>query len=128
MITLVPRDSIIGLLVAPTIWMGAFVLIYGVVGTACALGIGMDSINGINTVRLIALLIAALSGLVIALAGVQAFRLWQDARHTMVDADELTIRKRHEFLYMTTLWLCVLSLVGTAWMAMAILMNPICEG
>lgn len=126
MIALVPRDSLIGMLIGPTVWMAAFVIMYTITGTACALGYATASISGLNAMRFFALLVAAISAIVIFLAGMHAFRHWQDVRRTMVDADELPIRQRHEFLYLSAIALSAISLVGTVWMAIAVMMNPIC--
>jgi hypothetical protein len=123
---LVPRDSLIGILIGPTLWMAAFVVIYGIAGTGCALGYADASISGLNAIRFLALLVAAISGIAIAWAGVRAWTQWKEVRRTMVEASELAERKRHEFICFSAVWLCGISLVGTVWLGIAILMNPVC--
>lgn len=124
MIALVPRDSLVGLIIGPLIWGGYFTLNYIISGVGCSLGYNRFEFAGLSAVQWAALAAGAVAVLLIAVAAFQANR----GRLHVLDAAERGehAAQRHDFLYTNALILCGLSLVGAIWLAMAAAVAPIC--
>jgi hypothetical protein len=126
MIALVPRDRLIGVMIGPIFWSAYFVISYLVSGTGCSLGYGKAELAGMSSVQLLLLIAGAITAALIAAAAVQAERGRRRAKESAAGAEHAPERRRHQFLYATSLVLCGLSLVGTLWLAMAALIVPVC--
>lgn len=119
---LVPRNSFTGLLLAPTVWFAFFLLAYLVTGTACTLGYAQETVAGMNIVRVLVVVAGIVAGLVMVIAGVQAWQQWRDG-----NGAEVTDAERHRFTDLVSLVLSGVALVGTLWLMLTILVNPICQ-
>ncbi|MGQ9427504.1 hypothetical protein ACXYTJ_16585 [Gilvimarinus sp. F26214L] len=122
MLTLVPRDRLIGVVVGPVLWSLQFVISYLVTGVACTLNLGRASVGGLSIAQWLLVLLGILFGGAIVAAAFQAQSGRRDARsRTATDA-----AVREEFLYSAALGLCGLSLVGSAWLVVAAVITPLC--
>lgn len=127
MITLVPKDSLAGIIVGPILWSIYFVLSYIVSGLVCSLGYSETTVAGMNPVQLVLLLVGLLIALFIVAAGMQAHRGRRQLRSLIAENEaEESALQRHDFLYLASLLLCGFSLIGVIWLGMAAAIAPIC--
>ena len=118
------RDSLWILTVAPSIWAVHFLLCYSTAAVWCAKVAGRSgSLAGART-AVVVYTAVALAGIVVVL-----WRGYQ--RHTLggstVPHDFDTPEDRHRFLGFATVLLAVLSIVGTIYVALAVVFIETCH-
>lgn len=111
---IVPHNSIIALAVAPSVWLGYFVLTYLVTEIGCSRGWSQSQIVGLDLLRTLLWSIALIGIGFIVYASRQAYRNLQAARDPDATHDPET-RERRSFIAKAGFFLCGISLLGTLW-------------
>lgn len=116
------RDSLVGLIVAPTIWAGHFLVVYVFTAIWCA----KFPETGLTVPRVVILLVTLLALAGIGLVSLRVFGQWgftidEEPRH-----DEDNPNARHAFLSRATFLLCGLSAVSTVYVALPALFISTC--
>ena len=126
MLTLVPRDTLIGILVAPTIWALWLAISYSVSGLGCGLGWDQERLLGFNALRGSLLLVATFGAAAVLYASWQSWTHWRSAQSGTPDQLDRESRERRSFLSLAGLFLCGISLLGVLWGALNVLVVPPC--
>ena len=122
MFRLVPRGTLFGMIVAPVVWIGYFVLSYIVVGVGCAVGYGESADFGL--LRIVLLGVSLAGGGLILSATAQSYRHWRAALRE--EPVEETLESPHAFLALAGLFLCGISLLGVVWGTLAVFLLEPC--
>lgn len=123
---LVPHNSIIALAVAPSVWLVYFVLTYLLTEIGCARGWSDARILGVNALQFLLWSIAAIGAGFITYAASQAYRNLQAAKDPERTGEE-EVRERRSFIAKAGFFLCGISLLGTLWGAINIIVFNECN-
>lgn len=123
---LVPHNNIIALAVAPSVWLVYFVLTYLFTEIGCARGWSNARIAGLDALQFLLWSIAAIGAGFISYATRQAYRNLQAAKDPETTR-EPEVRERRSFLAKAGFFLCGISLLGTLWGAITILVFDTCN-
>lgn len=123
---LMPHNNIVALAVAPSVWLIYFVLTYFVTEVGCARGWSEARFVGVDVLQLLLWSIAVLGAVLISYAAWQAYRNLKAARDPETTQDEET-RERRSFLAKAGFFLCGISLLGTLWGAINIVVFEVCQ-
>lgn len=123
---LMPHNNIIALAVAPSVWLAYFVLTYLVTELGCARGWSDARIAGLDALKFLLWSIAIIGAGLISYAAWQAYRNLQAAQDPQTTKEEDT-RERRAFLAKAGFFLCGISLLGTLWGAMNIVVFDVCH-
>ena len=115
----ISRRGAAALLVGPVVWFVFFLVAYSITGAACSLDFAHEMLLGFRLVRVL-VVGAGLITAVIILA--TALHVWNRNVRLRLDADE----EGSMFFDVIALLLCGASLVGTVWLSLTVLINPVC--
>lgn len=121
----VPHNNVVALAVAPSVWLAYFVATFMVTEIGCTRAWMDVSIAGLNLLDVLLWSIAAIGLVLISYASWQSWRNLRAAQDP--DADhEPEVRDRREFIARSGFFLCGISLLGTLWGALTILVFDTC--
>lgn len=120
MTRLVPVNNVVALTIAPSVWLGYFVVTFLISALGCERGWHDVQWAGVNVLLAAQWLVALIALALIALATWESWqhgKIAQDPREN-IEAEE---RERRTFLSKAGLFLCGISLLGTLWGALNML-------
>lgn len=121
----IDRDSLIGMVASPLVWVAHFLICYIVVALACAFGFGAEAGGEWGTVRIALVIFSAGAVLVIAGLTLLAYRRWRQSGGSEPPQDHR--QERHRFMSMAGLMLSVLSGIAVVYESIPLLMLPLCQ-
>ncbi len=121
----IDRDSLIGMVASPLVWVAHFLVCYIVVALACAFGFGTEAGGGWGTVGIVLVMVSAGAVLIIAGLTFLAYRRWRQSGGSEPPHDHR--QERHQFMSVAGLLLSVLSGIGIVYTAIPLLILPLCQ-
>lgn len=120
MTSVISRESLAGMIIAPLLWALHFVLVYGLVAIGCAFG--LDRV--VMRIAVGILTVLALAGIVGV--GVGNRQRWQAAKAEERESGEERPRPEH-FLALNAVTLAGLFFIATVWVTMPVYLLPLCR-
>lgn len=111
---LVPHNNVVALAIAPSVWLGYFVITFFISALGCERGWYDVRIAGIGSLQLALWVTAAVGAVLILFASWESWLHWRAAQDPREDM-EPEERDRLSFLSKAGLFLCGISLLGIVW-------------
>lgn len=122
--SVIDRDSLIGMVAGPLVWAAHFLFCYVLVSVACAFGFASAAGGGWGTVPILLVIASVLALASIAGLALLAYRRGGEAGGSRRPEDAEAAR--HRFMSLTAMLLGVLSAIGVVYTSVPLFVLPPC--